>query len=142
MKNIDEILSKNGWIKRNQKMIIDFEIIEKKIDFILPDDYKNFAEEFYGNENSIGNEYVQLWDWETELRESNEGYEIFDNLYNIIAIGGNGGGEFIGIQNCENNKLRIILCPFIDMSEENFIEIGHSFSDFLIRLEKGTDWFE
>ena len=116
--------------------------LKKKINFKLPNDYKNFAEEFYGDESTIGNEYIRLWDFDGELLKSNEEYEILDNMDKILAIGGNGSGEFIGIQNYEEDKLRIILCPFIDLSEEYIIVIGNSFSDFLIRLEKGKNWFE
>ena len=96
---------------------------------------------FCGNENFIGSEYVALWDAETELLENNNEYEITETLDNIFGIGGNGGGEFIAIQNLNNKNVKIILCPFIDMKENNFIEIGNSFSDFLIRLNNGEEWF-
>ncbi|SFI04877.1 SMI1/KNR4 family protein [Halpernia frigidisoli] len=142
MENIEKILGKYGWLKRKENININFQQIEDMTGFKLPLDYKMYAENFYGNENSIGNEYVRLWDCETELLEANEDYEIFKNLKKTIAIGGNGGGEFIGIQNFRNNELRIILCPFMGMSEEYFIEIGKSFTDFLISLENGKNWFE
>ena len=73
--------------------------------------------------------------------KNNNEYEITENLENIFGIGGNGGGEFIAIQNLNNKNVKIILCPFIDMKENNFIEIGNSFSDFLIRLNNGEEWF-
>ena len=141
MESIDEILLKNGWKKRSEKLNIDFEKIENKVGFKIPEDYKNFALNFCGNENFIGSEYVALWDAETELLENNNEYEITENLENIFGIGGNGGGEFIAIQNLNNKNVKIILCPFIDMKENNFIEIGNSFSDFLIRLNNGKEWF-
>ena len=142
MENINEILLKNGWQKRAEKLNDNFENIQKNIGFKIPEDYKNYALNFYGNENCIGNEYVRLWDAESELLENNAEYEITTNLKNVFAIGGNGSGEFIAIQNLNNENIKIILCPFIDMKENNFIEIGNSFSDFLIRLNNGKEWFE
>ena len=142
MENIEEILIEKGWSKREKKASIDFENIEKSIGFKLPTDYKNYVENFYGNENFIGNEYVRLWDVENELLENNEGYRITEILKNTFGIGGNGSGEFIAIEYIKNDNYRIVLSPFIDLSKETFIEIGNSFSDFLNRLKNGKDWFD
>ncbi|MDM1373867.1 SMI1/KNR4 family protein [Myroides marinus] len=142
MENINEILLKNGWQMRAEKLNINFENIEKNIGFKIPEDFKKYASIFYGNENFIGNEYVILWDAENELMENNFEYEILNNLNNVFAIGGNGGGEFIAIQNLNDGNVRIILCPFVPMEENYFIEIGNSFSDFLIRLNNGKEWFD
>ena len=142
MEEIEEILLKNGWKKRYEKTNINFEKIEKDIGFRIPEDYKTYALNFYGNESFIGHEYVTLWDAEKELLENNDQYEITVNLNNVLGIGGNGSGEFIAIQNLNNEDVKIILCPFIGMEENDFIEIGNSFSDFLIRLNNGKEWFE
>ncbi|MGZ9675669.1 SMI1/KNR4 family protein [Flavobacterium sp. GNP001] len=142
MENFEEILIEKGWSKREKKASIDFKDIEKSIGFKLPTDYKSYVENFYGNENFIGNEYVKLWDAENELLENNEGYRITENLKNTFGIGGNGSGEFIAIEYFKNDNYRIVLSPFIDLSKESFIEIGISFSDFLNRLKNGKNWFE
>jgi hypothetical protein len=142
MENFEEILIEKGWLKREKKASIDFENIEKSIGFKLPTEYKNYVENFYGNENFIGNEYVKLWDAENELLENNEDYRITENLKNTFGIGGNGSGEFIAIEYFNNDNYRIVLSPINDLSKETFIEIGISFFDFLNRLKNGKNWFE
>jgi hypothetical protein len=139
MKPLDDILTKHGFIKR--KTDNNYQSIEDALGFQLPDDYKYYLNNYDGFENSIGEEYVRLWQFD-ELMESNEGYEIFE-LPNIMAIGGNGGGEFIGIEFLDENTYRLILAPFIGMDEsEYYIEIGTSFTDMLTRLDKGQAWFD
>ncbi|MBB4806111.1 hypothetical protein HNP38_001383 [Chryseobacterium defluvii] len=144
MKDFENILIENGWkkhIENSENSSLIFEDIEKMIGFKLPDDYSEYVQNFYGGENFIGNEYIILWDL-NDLVEYNQDYEIIQNLKNIIGIGGNGGGEFIGIEYLKDSEYRIVLCPLIGMNEKDFMEIGSSFSDFLMRLQLGKNWFK
>lgn len=59
-----------------------------------------------------------------------------------IGIGDIGGGEFIGLEKLNDERIRIILTPFIDLDREYHIEIGNLFSDFLTRMDKGEKWFK
>ena len=59
-----------------------------------------------------------------------------------MNIGGNGGGEMIALQYKEADLVRVVLTPFIVMIEEDAIEIGNSFADFLSRLQSGRMWFD
>ncbi|MDQ0641240.1 hypothetical protein QF042_004805 [Pedobacter sp. W3I1] len=68
-------------------------------------------------------------------------YQIFEHLPNTLAIGGNGGGEYIAIEQLNDNSLRIVLSPFL-IEEDAHIEIGISFTDFLECLENRKEWFE
>lgn len=83
---------------------------------------------------------MKLWSLE-KIIEANENYNIVKELHHTIGIGSNGSGEFIGIEFGENENIKIILSPFIDLNSEYNIEIGSSFTDFLIRLDNGIDWF-
>jgi hypothetical protein len=72
----------------------------------------------------------------------NEGYSILENLSRTVAIGDNGGGEFIGLEKSIDGGLRVILTPFIDLDEQYHIEIGCSFTDFLLKMDRGEKWFK
>jgi hypothetical protein len=142
MEIFEEILFKYDCQKRAEKAKTTFSEIEHLVKFKLPDDYKIYLENYLGFENTVQEEYVRLWDFD-ELIEMNKEYEIVDYLPNTLGIGTNGGGEFIAIEWTEKNKYSIILVPFIGMDEKQYhIEIGISFSDFLIRLDNGLEWFE
>lgn len=134
---IDDLLISIGFTKVSPP---DSSIIKKVktiFDFIIPSDYQKYLTDFSQFEDNIGKEYVALWKGE-QLIQSNIEYEIQVHLPKIFGIGSNGGGELIGI-NMESKE--IILCPFLGFSEENFIKIGDSFTDFLVRLKNEKEWF-
>ena len=141
MLEIEKLFDKYSFQKRTEKPKTTIEEVENRINFLLPEDYKFYATNYIENESFVGNEFVRLWDF-NEILELNSGYEITEYLKNTIAIGGNGSGEFIAIENLENGEYRIVLSPFIDLDNINHIEIGNSFTDFFERLENGKDWFE
>ncbi|SDD32257.1 SMI1/KNR4 family protein [Williamwhitmania taraxaci] len=141
MEELEEILLRLDFKKRNEKPKKTIEEIETLIKFQLPLDYKKFLENYMCFEGSVGKEYIQLWSLE-ELIETNINYGILDNLTKTIGIGGNGSNEFIAIELTEEHVYRIVLSPFIDLDKQYHIEIGTSFTDFLTRLETGKEWFE
>ena len=140
MEPFEKILSKYEVVKRTDKPKTAFEEVEKIINFKLPDDYKAFALNYLEFEDFIGAENVRLWDFD-EILEINNDYQIFKYLTKTLGIGGNGGGEYIAIEDLGDNNLRIVLSPFI-IEKEAHIEIGSSFTDFLQRLDKGQEWFK
>jgi len=141
MERFEEILDKCSWPKRLTSSPITIALIEQFTNFNLPEDYKAYLKNYSGFEVNIEKQFVILWDLE-ELLDQNFGYGIFENLPNTLAIGGNGGGEFIAIERDENDQYRIVLSPFIDLDKQYHIEIGTSFSDFLTRLDNGRAWLE
>ncbi|PWS31978.1 SMI1/KNR4 family protein [Pedobacter paludis] len=140
MTEIDKILQKYNWPKNEFVRNLNFQEIENKIEFELPEDYKQFLLKYPGYEIQLGEEYIKLWDYD-KLLEWNEGYEIIQELRLTLGIGDNGGGEFIGLEKLINGHTRVVLTPFIDLNIENHIEIGSSFTDFLKRLDNGKTWF-
>jgi len=140
MEQFEMILLKHNCSKRFNNALINIEEIETFAGFGLPEDYKNFIQGYQGFEKDIGQEYVQLWDVD-ELKEYNLEYGIIDDLSNTLAIGGNGGGEFIALEYISKENYRIVLSPFINLDEQYHVEIGTSFTDFLVRLENGQEWF-
>lgn len=141
MNTLDKLLSKYNWPTKNFLDGTDFVDIEQKIGFELPEDYKDFLSKYIGHETQIGEESFKLWN-KKDLISLNQGYKIFENLSRTIGIGGNGGGEFIGLEQSADRGLRVILTPFIDLNEQYHIEIGSSFTDFLLRMDKGEKWFK
>lgn len=138
---MERILEKYNWPTKSFSNDLNFNEIESIIGFKLPSDYKLFLSKYSGNEIHIGEEYINLWDFE-KLVTLNRDYQIIQNLKTTIGIGDNGSGEFIGIEKQENELIRIILSPFIDLDKKYHIEIGNSFTDFLIRMDKGEKWFK
>jgi SMI1 / KNR4 family (SUKH-1) len=141
MEKLEQLLLKYKFEKRTISLKTTFEEVEDFINFKLPDDYKFFAKNYLDFEESIGEEYVRLLDFD-ELIEVNTDYEILEYLTTTLIIGGNAGGEYIAIEQTEQNNLRIILSPYIVFEKEAHIEIGSSFTDFLERLDKGQEWFK
>jgi len=141
MEKFEEIIIKYECPKRIEKPISTINQIEGFFKFKLPIDYKYYIENYLGFEACIGLEFIRLWDFD-ELIEINKDYDIKDSLPNTLGIGGNGGGEFIAIELTGENQYRIVLSPFTTLDRNDHIEIGTSFTDFLVRLEKGQEWFE
>jgi cell wall assembly regulator SMI1 len=141
MNTTDDILKKYGWPTKTASTKGDSLDIERETGFELPDDYKDFLLKHGGHETHIGEQYVKLWDID-DLLSLNQSYKIFENLPGTIGIGDNGAGEFIGIEKPDDGGLRVVLSPFIDLDKQYHIEIGKSFTDFLIRLDNGEEWFK
>jgi len=141
MNATDEILKKYDWPIRTTSDMTDLLDIEREIGFELPDDYKDFLLRHGGHETQIGEEYVKLWD-KDDLLLLNQDYKIFENLPGTIGIGDNGAGEFIGIEKLNDGELRVVLTPFIDLDTQYHIQIGQSFTDFLLKLDNGEKWFK
>ena len=74
--------------------------------------------------------------------ELNKAYCIFEYLPATLAIGSNGGGEFIALTIIDEDHYRIVISPFIGMNEEYHVEIGNSFTDFLERLNNRKGYFD
>lgn len=140
MEIFETILNKYNCPKRTQKSLTTIDQIESIVKFNLPADYKTYIQNYLGFEEHIGQEFMRLWDFD-ELVETNKDYGIFDNLPNTLGIGGNGSSEFIAIEMVDNENYRIVHSPFIDLDRQYHIEIGTSFTDFLVRLDNGQEWF-
>lgn len=138
--NLQEIFEKYSFPQRDIKPAIEVSAIESYSGLKLPKDYVFYLENYFGVDQFIGVEFVKLWRLE-EIIQSNESYNIVQQLNGTVGIGTNGSGEFIGIEIDQNENLRIILSPFVGLNSSKNIEIGKSFTDFLIRLDNGVDWF-
>ncbi|HEV7230897.1 MAG TPA: SMI1/KNR4 family protein [Bacteroidia bacterium] len=141
MNPVEEILNKYSPSPRTEPLTTSIEAIEEAIGFVLPEDYKKYLLNFKGFEHEIGEEYIHLWDI-NELIENNEDYLITNNFPFTIGIGDDRGGEFIALERLENKEFRVVLSPFLDTDPQFHVEIGESFSDFLIRLENGKKWID
>jgi len=141
MEKLEQILAKNNCPKRTEKSLTTIDEIERIIKFKLPSDYKTYIQGYLGFEELIGNEFIRLWDFD-KLVDTNMDFNITANLPDTLGIGDNGGSEFIAIELVDNEKYRIVLSPFVDLDKQYHVEIGTSFTDFLVRLDNGQKWFE
>jgi hypothetical protein len=140
MTELDYILTKYNFPKRTTNALTRFEEIEQQIGFSLPPDYKYFLDNYSEYEEFVGPELVTLWDTD-DLMQINKDTRIFDNLPLTIGIGNNPSSEFIAIEFLSNGNYRIVLSPFIDLDKQYHIDIGSSFTDFFVRLDKGVELF-
>jgi hypothetical protein len=140
VKDLKEIMSKYDFPKRDVKPSVEIADVEHYSNLKLPDDYIFYLENYFGIDQFIGVEFIKLWSLE-EIIEANKSYHIVEQLTKTIGIGTNGSGEFIGIEIDQLNHIKIILSPFIGLDSRNNIEIGTSFTDFLIRLDNKIEWF-
>jgi hypothetical protein len=141
MSSIEQIFTKNNFIVRDKLPDISISEIENAIGFLLPADYIDFLLKFKQFEGPLGPEYCQLWNIENLISTNND-YEILNYMEKTIGIGTNLGGELIAIEKVENNQYRLILTPFNTLSKDDNLTIGDSFTDFLMRLDNGKEWFE
>lgn len=140
MEKFEEILERYKCPKRAFSLSTTVEALEAIVKTALPTDYKKYLIHYLGFEGHIGQEFVRLWDLD-ELIDLNEKYRIFSCLPNTLAIGTNGSSEFISIE-FDTGDVRIVLSPLIDLDKQLHVEIGTTFSDFLIRLDAGEPWFK
>ena len=138
--HLERIIAKYSFPKRDISTSVEIAEIEAYSKLKLPEDYVFYLENYFGIDQFIGVEFINLWSLE-EIIQSNENYNIVDKLSQTIGIGSNGSGEFIGIKFDQYENVKIILSPFIDLNSKHNIEIGTSFTDFLVRLDNGVDWF-
>jgi hypothetical protein len=141
MKSLAAILDKYSFQKRSGKRQINITDIEAAFNFEFPQDYKYYLLNYKGYDDFIEKEYVVLWN-EDELIRFNKAMSIQEYLPRCFAIGGNGSGELIVLESIRLGAIRVVLAPTICISPEDFVEIGSSFTDFLIRLETGRSWFD
>lgn len=137
---LQEIILKYSFPKRNINASVEVGDVESYSNLKLPGDYIFYLENYFGIDQFIGVEFIKLWSLE-EIIEANESYNIVAELTRTIGIGSNGSGEFIGIEIDQQNNVKIILSPFIALNSKYNIEIGTSFTDFLIRLDNKVEWF-
>ncbi|MDA6072341.1 SMI1/KNR4 family protein [Flavobacterium sp. AC] len=140
MDDLLEIMSKCDFPKRDIKASVEVADVESYSGLKLPKDYIFYLENYFGIDQFIGVEFINLWSLE-EIIEANKNYNIVEELTRTIGIGSNGSGEFIGIEIDLSDNVKIILSPFIDLDSKHNIEIGKSFTDFLIRLDHKIEWF-
>jgi hypothetical protein len=128
IKKLTENLSKNASLNQEK-----FNNAISSINCRLPVDYIEFMRENNGGEGVIGENgwYVRLWPLE-ELIEANEDYNVDRFAPDLFLLGSDGGDTAFGLKREDGIFIEV---PFIGMSNENAINRGENFSQFLDFLQ-------
>lgn len=98
----------------------------------LPADYIEFMQQNNGGEGDIGDTWVVLYDKDMLLECNSDGsLEEDERFSRAVLIGGNGGGEWFGIDS-EGNYF---LTPSVGDGEDTKV-LGRTLLDFLVGLNE------
>ena len=110
----------------------------------LPEDYLAFLRFSNGGEGHINIQpgWFRIWPAE-EVIESNEDYELSENVPGFFGFGSSGGGELLAFDLRGAKPWPVVMIPF-DVLEEDFaIKIAAdflAFADAIGREMKDEDW--
>jgi hypothetical protein len=107
------------------------ENVESKLENNLPNTYINFLKFSNGIEGTVVNgSYLQLWKAE-ELSELNKNYQVEKFVPGMYLIGGNGGGEALGIDLRKNSPTYgyFYKIPFVPLNWSEAFVLGSDISD-------------
>jgi hypothetical protein len=108
--------------------------IEKEIQFIFPDDYKDLLRLSNGVSCVIGNGYIQIWAVE-ELIDYRDAYNFSDYVPLFLPIGSDGGAYAICLDYRESSdEPKIVLTPFGDICYESSEECARNFLEYINSL--------
>lgn len=105
---------------------------EVKLQWPLPNDYKEFLRKANGGEGFIGENYLILWGV-GELEQFNKEYQVLDYAPGLIMFGSDGGGEGFAFD-ARSNPSPIVQVPFIGMDLMYARPIATCFDAFLAKL--------
>jgi hypothetical protein len=135
-----EIISLTRELDKNQPP--DPKVFREMIDSIdcnFPEGYLEFMREHNGAEGGVlGGEWLRLEPVE-DLQEYNDMYGFIEELPDIFFIGSNGGGDAFGIRRKEGIFIQV---PLIGICEEDILEHGNTFKEFLTSISKAFEGME
>jgi hypothetical protein len=108
--------------------------ILKELDFIPPEDYKQFIKKYNGAEGSINESYLQLLPVE-ELKKFNIMHETDKYAPGYFIFGSNLGGTAFAFEKKGNEIVAFELVGMLISDEPEIL--GNSFLGFLERLSEG-----
>jgi len=131
--HLTKILDNYNFIRKNANISSIVEMLEYKVGFLLPDDYKEYLANFTAFEGSINSSYIKLWDID-QLLAFNEGYEIFRSMPNTFGIGSNGSGGLLAMEREDSGLISYVKTPFTLLNPEQNEYLASSFTEFIEKL--------
>jgi hypothetical protein len=128
-----EVLDSYNFMRKNSHIETTVEMLEYKVGFLLPDDYKEYLSNFSAFEGSINSSFIKLWDID-QLIAYNEGYEIFRSMPNTFGIGSNGSGGLLAIEREDSGLISYVKTPFTMLDSEKNEYLASSFTEFIEKL--------
>src|SRR5919106_3881199 len=104
---------------------------EEQLGLRFPSDYVEFMLASNGGEGFVGESYVRIEPIE-ELMSDDLRASLPDERAGLVVFGSNGALEAFAFDT-RGPELRIVMFPWIGIDEEEVIEQGRTFTDFLER---------
>ena len=132
MINIVEILKDAVWDTEEPAKNESIERLVANAGKDLPSEYLALLRYSDGGEGSIdiGPGWLQLWSSE-EVLQHNQGYQIEEYLPGFFGFGSSGGGELLAFDTRGEKPWKVVMIPFIPMSEKEAIVIAKEFEEFI-----------
>ncbi len=112
------------------------DLVEKKLQIDLPDEYRHFIEKHNGAEGAIGkNNYLVIWSIE-EIVELNEAYGVSEFTPGLVYFGSDGGGLAYAFDK-RLATISIVKFPFDSIHIEDAEHIAQEFGDFIKVIYEG-----
>jgi hypothetical protein len=105
---------------------------ERDLNFVFPDDFKDFLLFSNGATGEIDGAYLELWAVE-EISASNRVIEIPKYVPGLIAFGGDGANELYAFD-ARKTPSTIVQIPMIGMELDAVWECADTFEHFLLSL--------
>jgi hypothetical protein len=110
----------------------------------LPEDYLSFLKFSNGGEGHINIQpgWFRIWHAE-EVIETNEDYELNEDLPGFFGFGSSGGGEMLAFDMRDTKPWPVVMIPFGALEEEFAIKIAVdflAFADAIGREMKDEEW--
>ncbi|RAJ83330.1 SMI1/KNR4 family protein SUKH-1 [Chitinophaga dinghuensis] len=114
--------------------LVEFGMVVQSLPFDFPLDYLDYMKECNGGEGVIGEDgrYIRFWPLE-ELMKANEDYSVSEFAPGLFFIGTDGGGTALGFKKATGAFIEI---SFIGMSDNDAVERGWTFEEFLVFLSR------
>jgi hypothetical protein len=96
----------------------------------LPEDYLEFMATTNGASGNIGPTWIELWPI-AEILDASDGVGPYDGVF---LIAGDGANTIYGFDAHANNE--IVEGDWIGLPRDLMIRHGHSFGEFLMRLQR------
>ena len=132
MIDISAVLEGADWDQKEPVDPLSISELTKAIPEPLPDAYLALLQYSNGGEGPLSIEpaWLQLWPAEDVLR-LNRAYHLDTSLPGYLGIGSSGGGELLALSLQHSGSLKVVMIPFIPLTEAELVIVADDFESFI-----------